>query len=51
MSFTSFTIQVNSRGAVATPKGMPEIGKFLFWFEISDTFEIEGELEHENKHL
>ena len=32
---------------------MPEIGKPLCWFEISDTsiFEIVDELEHENKRL
>ena len=51
MSFTSFTIRVNSRELWLHQKRVPDIGNPIFWFEISDIFEIEGELEHENRRL
>ena len=52
MSFTSFTMRVNSRGAAATPKRSARNWKTPFFlFEISDIFEIVDELGHGNKRL
>ena len=48
MSFTSFTMRVNSRGAVATPKRSAQNWKNPFFGLKTQIFEIVDELRHKN---